>query len=150
MNFAKQAEKLSLQPADENRGGIAVQAKFITPLDPVIETADGHRLPGVPVDEAHKLNQYRDELDGRPPRRALARPRGLSRFDQTGNGEAKVTKDRPAAVDGATDTQLEQAVPPTKTHPLFPPLPLYGPSSWTRDLHCAIFRVTAFFCPGSI
>jgi pimeloyl-ACP methyl ester carboxylesterase len=147
LNFAKQAEKLSLQPADDDDGreGVAVQAKFITPLDPVIETADGHRLPGVPVDEAHKLNQYKAELEGQPLRRDLMRPRGLSRFDHSNGSPTKGDKQEREPIAEVTDTQLEQAVPPSRTHPLFPPLPLYGPASWKRDLQCATFRVSAFF-----
>ncbi|KAI1649721.1 alpha/beta-hydrolase [Daldinia loculata] len=36
-------------------------------------------------------------------------------------------------------------MPPTNTHPLFPPLPLYGPQSLLRDIQCWTFRFTSFF-----
>ncbi|ETN37081.1 uncharacterized protein HMPREF1541_08071 [Cyphellophora europaea CBS 101466] len=142
--FTKQAEKLSLKPTSDGGEdeGTAIRANFITPLDPVIETADGNRLPGVPIDEAHKLNEYKDRVEGRPSRRDLAMPRGLSRFDHI-NEQQQANPSKPVA-EGGTDTQLEQAMPPSKTHPLFPPLPLYGPATWARDLQCAIFSVTAF------
>lgn len=144
-NFTKQAEKLSLQSTGDQGQGTAAQATFITPLDPVIETTDGQRLPGVPIDEAHKLNEYKDRLEGRPSRRDLARPRGLSRFDEVNGYREENECHAPSeAIAESTDVQLEQAVPPSRTHPLFPPLPLYGPASTARNLQCAIFRVTAF------
>ncbi len=43
---------------------------------------------------------------------------------------------------------LRRAMPPSRTNPLFPPLPLYGPSSITRDLQCLLFRVSSFFLSG--
>ena len=61
IEFAHQAERLGqYAPSQEdNATGStqAVEAKFITALDPVIQTADGGRLPAVPVEEAKKLAQ---------------------------------------------------------------------------------------------
>src|SRR5947207_1473298 len=37
------------------------------------------------------------------------------------------------------------AIPPSRTHLLFPPLPRYGPPSLLRDLQCSVFRLTSFF-----
>src|SRR4051812_4987698 len=71
IEYAHQAEKLSLKARDKRSdaasGTTAVEAKFITPLDPVVETADGSRLPAVPLEEAEKLNALRTGLEGRHP-----------------------------------------------------------------------------------
>ncbi|PTB61500.1 hypothetical protein BBK36DRAFT_1163941 [Trichoderma citrinoviride] len=64
VDFTKQSEKLSHQALENASPAIAVQADFITPRDPVIVTSDGNRLPGVPLEEAHKLNVLREELQG--------------------------------------------------------------------------------------
>ncbi|OBT53002.1 hypothetical protein VE04_06228 [Pseudogymnoascus sp. 24MN13] len=66
IKYAHQAAKLSHLPQDAegtNDGSAAVEAEWITPQDPVIITADGGRLPGVPLAEAHKLDQLKDEVD---------------------------------------------------------------------------------------
>ncbi|KAK4691094.1 lysosomal acid lipase/cholesteryl ester hydrolase, partial [Lecanoromycetidae sp. Uapishka_2] len=69
IKFAKQAQKLSLQAHDVNDNGTnattAVEARFITPQDPIIETANGGRLPTVPLKEALELNKLRDQVEGR-------------------------------------------------------------------------------------
>ncbi|EXJ88425.1 hypothetical protein A1O1_05355 [Capronia coronata CBS 617.96] len=159
VEYALQSEKLSLesssQTVDGEDHGVAVEAKFITPLDPVIETADGNRLPSVPVPEAHKINLLKHKAEGRSYRPTPVRPRGLSRFNL--GEDAKPTQaEQEVQADAAqeeekqadresTDTHLDEAIPPSHTHPLFPPLPLYGPPSFTRQLQCAIFRTTSFF-----
>ena len=148
LDYAHQAEKLSLGSDENNHtncnGGIAVEAKFVTPLDPVVQTDDGNRLPAIPVDEAHKLNQLKDKLDGKSPTTEVKRPRGLSRFDKI-IADSKADKDPSKGIGEGTDTQLESAIPPARTHPLFPPLPLYGPPSRLRNLHCLLFQITSFF-----
>ena len=53
IEFARKAEQLSLnQPNSREHGEdaktTAIEAKFITPSDPVIELANGDRLPAVP------------------------------------------------------------------------------------------------------
>ena len=67
LQFSKQAEKLSLQKRDPNNENhdptTAVQARFITPQDPVIETASGERLPTVPLKEALELNRLRKDVE---------------------------------------------------------------------------------------
>lgn len=159
VEYAQQSEKLSLDTSSETVDGedhgVAVQAKFITPLDPVIETADGNRLPSVPVPEAHKINLLKHKAEGRPYRPGPVRPRGLSRFNL--NEDAKAAepgrdKDATAcreeqtqADHESTTSRLDEAIPPSHTHPLFPPLPLYGPPSLFQELQCAIFRTTSFF-----
>src|SRR5687767_6527219 len=65
LEFARQAEKLSFQkPNDEGSPNLAVEARFVTPQDPVLVTSGGQRLPAVPVEEAHRLNILRRELEG--------------------------------------------------------------------------------------
>ena len=60
-----QEVKYELQAEHLGQYKTSQEAKFITPLDPVIETVDGGRLPVIPVDEAVKLNKLRDEAEGR-------------------------------------------------------------------------------------
>lgn len=66
VQFTQQAEKLSHQHPTGEDPGVAIEAQFVTPHDPVIITSDGKRLPGVPLQEAHKLNVLREELQGKP------------------------------------------------------------------------------------
>ena len=148
VDYEKQSEKLSLEThltgTDNVANGIAVEAKFITPLDPVIQTADGGRLPAVPMDEAHKINLYKDKADGnRLPRDVLTRPRGLSRFDQPEQQKSQ-NADRHEGEQDGDSRNLGDALLPSRTHPLFPPLPLYGPPSLLRSIQCTLFRFTSF------
>ena len=66
VEFSHQAEKLSHQQPSGPSPEVAIEAHFVTPQDPVIVTSDGNRLPGVPLQEAHKLNVLREELQGKP------------------------------------------------------------------------------------
>ncbi|EXJ78225.1 hypothetical protein A1O3_09386 [Capronia epimyces CBS 606.96] len=159
VEYAHQSEKLSLetsgQTIDGADHGVAVQAKFITPLDPVIETADGNRLPSVPVPEAHRINLLKHQAEGRPYHPSPTRPRGLSRFDVVEAAtaaqaeqkqEAHAAQEQQTQADHeSTNSRLDEAIPPSHTHPLFPPLPLYGPPSLFREIQCATFRTTSFF-----
>lgn len=148
VEFAQQAEKLSYKHSNEEGDTeVAVEAKFVTPHDPVIITSDGNRLPGVPLDEAHKLNILRDELEQNTP----AVPRIQDHGDH-GSSESHNIIDVPAARNGkslqhqqSADGTLRKSMPPSHTNPLFPPLPLYGPPSLLRNLQCATFRVSSFF-----
>ncbi|EXJ74008.1 uncharacterized protein A1O5_02302 [Cladophialophora psammophila CBS 110553] len=147
VDYEQQAEKLSLESSsrtteDGDGHGHAVEAKFITPLDPVIETADGNRLPAVPIQEAHKINLLKSRSEGRPYRPGL--PRGLSRFDRQTAGLGAVDRNEWAKDDKESEfSRLDEAIPVLHTHPLFPPLPLYGPPSLLRDLQCVILRTTS-------
>ncbi|KAI0176183.1 alpha/beta-hydrolase [Hypoxylon sp. FL1284] len=145
VEFAKQSEKLSLQSPQDNEDqhpdSVAVEAQFVTSQDPVIVTADGSRLPTVPLDQAHKLNILKDELNG-----------NLSNEDiHEAESPASVAKNGPRpyadrkAAQKSEGSLLQKSMPPTNTHPLFPPLPLYGPPSILRDIHCWAFRFTSFF-----
>lgn len=148
VNYEKQSEKLSLETTVTGTGdvtkGTAVEAKFITPLDPVIQTVDGGRLPAVPIDEAHKINLYKDKAEGNPsPRDISTRPRGLSRFDRPEQQKSQ-NADRYEGEQDGDSRNLGDALPPSRTHPLFPPLPLYGPPSLLRSIQCTLFRITSF------
>jgi pimeloyl-ACP methyl ester carboxylesterase len=148
IKYAHQAEKLShVKPDPSSDGsGTAIEAHFITPQDPVIKTADGNRLPGVPLAEAEKLNGLKAAVEGEPSEviEELAPEQHIN-----GNGQA--SKDSPyppqdkATIQQSGEGSLRRAMPPSRTNPLFPPLPLYGPSSLTRDLQCYAFRTTSFF-----
>ncbi|KAI0141077.1 alpha/beta-hydrolase [Hypoxylon sp. NC0597] len=148
VEFAQQAEKLSLQTTQNNEHleTVAVEAKFVTPQDPVIVTADGNRLPTVPLEQAYKLNILKDELNGDVPKEeigqtednAQASPSAVAGFGPRSHADSKATQK-------SSESSLRRTMPPTNTHPLFPPLPLYGPPSLLRDIQCWAFRVTSFF-----
>lgn len=135
IDFTRQAEKLSLEPTDLSTADVAAEAIFVTPHDPVIVTSDGNRLPGVPLQEAYKLNALKSELEQ----------------DLTGSiGTHPDTIKTPSVRSGKSSQKsaegtLQKTMPPSHTNPLFPPLPLYGPSSIMRDIHCATFQVSSFF-----
>lgn len=135
------SEKLSLEEHDTNQrnlDGRAVQAKFITPLDPVIETEDGNRLPGVPLQEAHKINALKAQAGGKRPSVHIAEV-------EEGSSDSNLSRQAEGEADShAQDVNLDQAIAPLRTHPLFPPLPLYGPPSLLRHTHCFFFRITSF------
>ncbi|KAF7959875.1 hypothetical protein EAE96_001478 [Botrytis aclada] len=151
--YAGQAAKLShIDPEDDGSdgAGTAMRADYVTARDTVVVMEDGGRLPGPPLEESERLNGLRrqargiggnmiseaegaEEIVGEENRLA-AGGRGKDSQDAGGNG-------------GQTSGQgsLGKTMPPSQTHPLFPPLPLYGPSSITRNLQCWTFRTTSFF-----
>ena len=150
IDFTHQAEKLAyLAPHQENdtTGSTqAVEAKFITAQDPVIVTADGGRLPAVPIEEAKKLNDLRDEVDDRDPSesapiKAMAR----EARDGTLHGASPVPEGSQSDRDGKgkTDAPLKSQTPPSRTNPLFPPMPLYGPPTLLRKIHVSLFRCSS-------
>ncbi|MCJ1287953.1 hypothetical protein MMC26_007306 [Xylographa opegraphella] len=156
--FDRHAEKLSLLPhhkeSERASATTAVQALFVTPRDPVIETADGGRLPAVPLNEAQTLNKLKSEAEGRPSDAGLAAIGDAeaehSKHTVTGQlapnevleGGASEHKSSQSTEPEAT---LGSATPPSRTNPLFPPLPLYGPPTFMRNVHCNLFRCTSFF-----
>jgi pimeloyl-ACP methyl ester carboxylesterase len=142
--YAKQAAKLSLVDPEEDAdgSGTAIRADYVTPRDTVVVMGDGGRLPGVPLEEAERLNGLRRQCKGKG---------GKIVGDAEGAEEVEKEEDRLAGDEEGTDARpsgegsLRRAMPPSRTNPLFPPLPLYGPSSLTRDLQCWTFRTTSFF-----
>ena len=144
IRFAQQSEKLSLQEnaaRDEQGNGVmAVEARFITPQDPVIQTENGARLPAVPLSEALELNRLRDQVDGSSSKSGRQR-RDPARLKH----EEAVEESSLAESTQSTrlDASLRDAIPPSRTHPLFPELPLYGPPSLLRNIQCIAFRASS-------
>ncbi|KAL2756763.1 hypothetical protein ACRALDRAFT_1049010 [Sodiomyces alcalophilus JCM 7366] len=153
--FTRQAEKLSHEPQSENapHPDLAVEARFITPQDPVIITSAGHRLPGVPLKEAHKLNVLREQVED--THHAVSGGEESSNEDQVRrdiHSRGSLARDLGTSspkLDGKSSPKrqngsLRRQIPPYYTNPLFPPLPLYGPPSPLRDLQYMVFRVSSF------
>ncbi|CZS89373.1 related to triacylglycerol lipase [Rhynchosporium agropyri] len=145
IKYAHQAEKLSLAaPGDDVNGSkTVVQAHFITPNDPILVTRDGGRLPAVPLAEAANLNRLKATMEGSPTGSTVAISEKLG--SENGTTSESAPKGR---IQRSGEGSLRRAMPPSRTNPLFPPLPLYGPSSLIRDLQCMIFRVSAFILSG--
>lgn len=150
VEYKRQAERLAQYTTDQEDDSTgstqAVEAKFITPLDPVVETTEGKRLGVVPIDEAVKLNRLKDEAEGRPPQdppKSALRPgkdgSHHGSFLSVPNGSARQNDE------SNSDAPLGKAIPPSSTNPLFPPLPMYGPPSIPRTLQCWYFRVSSAF-----
>lgn len=124
VEFTRQAERLGHyapdQEGDTNGSTEAIEARFVTAQDPVIVTADGGRLPAVPVEEAIKLNKLRDTLEGRDPSESEPVPADFRESrDGTIHG-VRPTKDDEDQKKG-TDAPLGESNAPSKTNPMFPP-----------------------------
>lgn len=148
INYAHQAEKLSHRSQSEDAigTGSAIEAVYITPYDPVIVTADGSRLPGVPLAEAEGLNSLKAEVDEIPEETAKEMPPKTHLLPARSRGwNGAWSPPHKATIQRSGEGSLRRAMPPSRTNPLFPPLPLYGPPSVLRDLQCATFRITSFF-----
>ncbi|KAG9188861.1 hypothetical protein G6011_07566 [Alternaria panax] len=146
IDFAHQAERLGQYTPDQEDEGTgstqAVEARFITPQDPVIETANGHRLPAVPLEEATKLNALRDIVDDRDPApEEPLEPRLREAKDGTVHG--LLPREAELKGEGKSDVPLGDSKAPWKTNPLFPPLPMYGPPTLMRKCQCWFFRLTS-------
>jgi pimeloyl-ACP methyl ester carboxylesterase len=145
IDFAHQAERLGQyaqhQESDQTGSTQAVEAHFVTPQDPVIQTADGYRLPAVPLEEAMKLNELRDIVDDREPSREPLSPRLREAKDGTVHG--LLPKEEEMKGEGKSDVPLGDSKAPWKTNPLFPPLPMYGPPTLMRKCQCYFFRFTS-------
>ncbi|KAL8714448.1 MAG: hypothetical protein Q9220_001781 [cf. Caloplaca sp. 1 TL-2023] len=137
-SYARQVASLSLLPQDKSHrtepdATTAIQAKFITPRDPVIETASGGRLPAVPLYEAEKLNRLKEQAES---------------CSSSSGENAHSTTEQQIKHSISIDDQsthagvpLRAALPSPKTHPLFPQLPLYGPPTRLRNLQSFGFQV---------
>lgn len=148
IEFAHQAERLGQYTPDQEDAQTgptqAVEARFITPQDPVIQTANGGRLPAVPVDEAVKLNKLKDVLEDREPSESMpVEGRTREAKDGTVHGARPNRASMDSRESQKADAPLREAVPVSETNPLFPPLPVYGPPGLLRDLQCFAFRVSS-------
>ncbi|KAK5174429.1 uncharacterized protein LTR77_001509 [Saxophila tyrrhenica] len=143
IEYAHQAENLGQGRRGSKHGerddSPAVKAKFVTPLDPVVETADGGRLPVIPVEEAEKLNELRQEAGLMDEERNESNgANGTKRMNNRRHRESNVSQNE------EPDAPLRDALPPSKTNPLFPPLPIYGPPSTMRSIQVVFFRITSY------
>ena len=113
IEFAQQAEHLAQykrSKEDENTGSTqAVEAKFITPLDPVIETANGGRLPVIPVEEAVRLNKLK-EMSGVQDAEEVPLTNGHPTGKDGSTKDSRVEEKQ----EGKTDAPLRSAVPPSR------------------------------------
>jgi pimeloyl-ACP methyl ester carboxylesterase len=141
--FAAQSERLArLRPGqeDDTTGNTqATEVKFITPHDPIVQTAQGP-LPVVPIDEALRLNQLKDRLENREPQAA---PRSFIREEMGGTRHGAYPDVESMEDSKESDAPLGESIPQSSTNPLFPPLPMYGPPTLLRTLQCLVFRVTS-------
>ncbi|KAK5988965.1 Sterol esterase 2 [Cladobotryum mycophilum] len=157
VEFSDQAGRLSFEKPTTPSSPVAVQARFVTPQDPVIITSDGNRLPGVPLEEAHKLNVLREELHGQPETVEIKQGEETKvkisnlASDRDSHHERRRIIQLPLGQDQdgttwqpSTRGTLRRAMPPSHTNPLFPPLPLYGPPSFMRNIQIIFFRATSF------
>ncbi|KAK8213363.1 hypothetical protein M8818_002662 [Zalaria obscura] len=149
IEYARQSERLAQYTAeqeDDTTGSTrAVEAKFVTPQDPVIQTVNGGRLPAVPLEEAIKLNVLKDVLEDRDPSQSFPAKCGTREAkDGTIHGArpSDVASSKQSSSPGAP---LRQAIPQSRTNPLFPPLPMYGPPTLLRSAQCWFFRFTNAF-----
>jgi pimeloyl-ACP methyl ester carboxylesterase len=149
IEYARQAKKLSHVNPDHSAcgSGTAIEAQFITPQDPVIRLAGGNKLPGVPLAEAEKLNRLKAEIEGKPCDviEEFAPEQHLVDGDARSKGVSRSHSPDKATIQKSGEGYLRRAMPPSKTNSLFPPLPLYGPSSIRRNIQCYTFRTTSFF-----
>lgn len=164
MEYTRQANRLSYVTRQEKKEAsprnAAVEARFVTAHDPVVVTASGGRLPVIPLEEAEKLNRLKREVEGfdeadeddeagLPPSSA-----GLDVKKHRRHGhrldEASPDADADGPDDGegvwrAASAPLRDAIPPARTTPLFPPIPLYGPPGTLLKLQGLLFRFSSFF-----
>lgn len=147
VQYAHQAEKLSYVPPehDASGSGTAIEAEYITPQDPIIITGNGGRLPGVPLAEAAKLNALKEEIQGEPGGIIKEEAPTAATPDRSESSEKETRDQHGNTIQRSQEGSLRRSMPPSRTNPLFPPLPLYGPSSISRDLQCMVFRTSSFF-----
>lgn len=140
--YARHAERLGIASAStiSSASSSAIEAKFITPQDPVLKTVDGGRLPAVPVDEAIRLNFLRDRAQGRDPK---SRPSVPSRLRQAKDGSVHGINHCTSQPSGEPGVPLSKSLSLSKTNPLFPPLPIWGLPTPLRKLYSLIFRFSS-------
>lgn len=146
IEFAQQAERLGQytpnQESDQTGSTQAVEAHFITAQEAVIETADGHRLPAVPLEEATKLNQLRNIVDDNSSSQTKPEKTRV-RKAKDGTIHGLLLNEEEEDSEGRLDVPLGDSQAPWKTNPLFPPLPVYGPPTLLRRLQCWAFRISS-------
>ena len=128
----------------------AIEATFVTPQDPVLITQEG-RLPTVPINEARELNILKAKSEGKDPDALLpkksavreAKDGAIHGYRITSEIQEKDDMNSPLQSSNGTDASLRDSLPPAKTNPLFPPLPMYGPPTTLRGLQSLFFRFSS-------
>ncbi|KIM97660.1 hypothetical protein OIDMADRAFT_105193 [Oidiodendron maius Zn] len=134
-HYTQQAEKRSLIRPEKGTddSGTALAAEFVTPQDSAITKGNGDGLPGAPLAEEVEMKALRSVINGES-QRSVSTLRQANKLQQKGH-KASVSE----------EDSLRRAMPSSRTHPLFPPLPLYGPSSLRQDIQSLLFRISSFF-----
>ncbi|RPA71073.1 alpha/beta-hydrolase [Ascobolus immersus RN42] len=124
---------------------VAVEA--ITDRDTIIILENGSHLPGVPVSDAHELEDLRDRV------RSRNEDSGFSSAETDGTAESDSVEESAVELSDLDEmaqaqpdvvlTEVEVQKPPADTNPMFPPLPIWGPPSTLRWIQCLIFRFTS-------
>ncbi|PFH61760.1 hypothetical protein XA68_16380 [Ophiocordyceps unilateralis] len=143
--FTKQAARLSRKLSASGSSSAAIQAHLVTPQDLILSTPDGSRLPGVPLlsgANAHASGRLevtecrQDEpncIKTESPSDDM--PEHIVHVPPWQNGRI---------LQKSAENSLRKSMPPSQTHPLFPPLPLYGPPSLLRTAQCLFYRLSSF------
>ncbi|KAI2629023.1 Alpha/Beta hydrolase protein [Xylaria nigripes] len=124
---------------------LAVGAWFLRSDDAVIVAAESNRTPTLPFPAA-----YKPILNGRISGRVV----GSANCNVEDSLQFSRDVER-ATVGGFPQLPLgeqsdsKKSIALSHTHPLFPPLPQYGPPSFHRDLQSWVFRVSSFFLSTS-
>lgn len=117
----------------------------ITLNNTIIKSRDGHRLHNVLLSKARKSNPLRSDERGYEilPNPSSSRHRvGESPHPVTSPAEDKSGR---TGAEGSRTSGAEMGIEgaPTSTHPLFPPLPVYGPPTPLRRIKTLLFRATS-------
>ncbi|KAI1823604.1 sterol esterase [Xylaria intraflava] len=148
VEYVSQSENLPFQTLD-SPSSFTIKPWSGTPSTPVgaaIDTANDDGQPVAPFQETYGLNVLKNRLDSRTSGRVTdATQRSIKGASQNPrDGEealAEFLSELP--LDGHDN--LKRSIPPSHTHSLFPPLPVYGPPSLLRDLQSWTFRLSSFF-----
>ncbi|KAI1431081.1 Alpha/Beta hydrolase protein [Xylaria sp. CBS 124048] len=136
----KQSEPLSLQSRQnlDNPKSIAIETRF--------DTSDDVTITTISLPEAYELGVLKDRLGGR------VSGHGAGDTKHKTEGVSQDPRDEEGASMGLLadlplneHSHLKRSTSSSHTHPLFPPLPSYGPPSLFREIKCWTFRISSFF-----
>jgi hypothetical protein len=149
--YTEQTERLSFRHrgGQEERGddpaATAVDAQPVIPQHETLETVDGHCLSSVPAQDAENLNTLRDEaLKGRKQQYPLSLSTNNEKNSSNRADTLCTSLGASPSPPDLTISGLRVASSPASTHPLFPPLPIYGPSSLLQIIQFQIARIVSF------
>jgi pimeloyl-ACP methyl ester carboxylesterase len=119
---------------DEVHTTTNIETCIITPGDAIVQTPDGDRF-AVPVAEVERLNGVENQVITE---------------NHASPGSSEITS-KTHRISSMTQATLPSgyrpgaaAAPPSHIHPLFPPLPTYGPPSLLRTVQCQAYRAVSF------